>query len=288
MGTVPQTRIEKVQFYEAHISPWTENAVAIGLTTAEMAAFSSLVKNARGAYDAHRVALDASKAATESFYNNVRTMQNDGAGLIRSIKNKAETTGDPNVYVLAQIPSPATPTPVGPPGTPTDFRIELLQYGGLKLSFKCSNPSGSVGTIYEVKRRNGATGEFVYIGATGVKNFTDATLPSGLSSATYQITAIRSTASGNPAQFTINFGVGGFGAMQGGGFSITNEAAEFAMRGPGYHVEIPEVMNGAFGHGANGMNGFAMNGVGGMNRMNGGNGNHGGNGKNGKKNKAGR
>jgi len=134
-----------------------------------------------------------------------------------------------------------------------------------------------VGTIYEVKRRNGATGAFTYIGATGVKNFTDATLPSGLSSATYQITAIRSTASGNPAQFTINFGVGG-----GDGFTITNEAAEFAMRGPGYNVEIPEVM-GHRGHAdatavgvAPGMNGFSMNG---MSRMNGSNGSHGGGGK---------
>lgn len=258
MGLLPDSRIGKVEFFEAHLSPWTTNATSIGLTAAQMTAFGDLVKNARTAYDAHQVALDASKAATESFYNNVRTMQNDGAGLIRSIKNKAETTGDPNVYVLAQIPSPATPTPVGPPGTPTDFRIELLQYGGLKLTFKCANPAGSVGTIYEVKRRNGATGAFVYIGATGVKNFTDATLPSGLSSATYQITAIRSTAGGIPAQFTINFGVGG-----GGGFTITNEAAEFAMRGAGYNVEIPEAMPGAYGasagvgsmNGRNGMNG---------------------------------
>lgn len=265
MPIVPPGRIEKVQFYEAHLPPWTGNSTAIGLTAAQMTAFTDLVKDARTAFDVHQTALDASKAATEAFYNAVATMQTEGAGLIRTIKNKAESTNDPNVYVLAQIPSPATPTPVGPPGTPTDFRIELLQYGGLKLTFKCSNPSGSVGTIYEVKRRNGATGEFVYIGATGVKNFTDATLPSGLSSATYQITAIRSTASGNPAQFTINFGVGG-----GGGFTITNEAAEFAMRGPGYPIEIPEVMNG--------------HGVSGMNRMNGSNGSHGGNGKmNGKK-----
>lgn len=272
MGLIPSSRIEKVQFYEAHLGPWTENAVAIGLTAAQMTAFADLVKNARSAFDAHQVALDASKAATESFYNNVRAMQNDGAGLIRSIKNKAETTGDPNVYVLAQIPSPATPTPVGPPGTPTDFRIELLQFGGLKLSFKCNNPAGSVGTIYEVKRRNGATGAFVYIGATGVKNFTDATLPSGLSSATYQITAIRSTASGNPAQFTINFGVGG-----GGGFTVTSEAAEFAMRGPGYNVEIPEASDRLQTAGY-GLQPSGMNGRGGMNGN--------GHGRNGKKNKA--
>ncbi len=37
---------------------------------------------------------------------------------------------------------------------------------------------------------------------------------------TYQITAVRSTARGNPAQFTVNFGIGG------GGFAITSVTTE--------------------------------------------------------------
>jgi len=50
-----------------------------------------------------------------------------------------------------------------------------------------------------------------FVGASGVKTFTDETLPSGSAPVTYQITAVRSTSRGNPAQFTVNFGIGGPG-----------------------------------------------------------------------------
>jgi len=93
---------------------------------------------------------------------------------------------------------------------PFDFTVGLLQNTSLELKWKCNNPSGTQGTIYEVKRAIGG-GAFNFVGATGVKLFTDDTLPSGSAPVTYQITAVRSTARGNPAQFTVNFGIGGPG-----------------------------------------------------------------------------
>ncbi|MCC6660920.1 MAG: hypothetical protein IT437_08545 [Phycisphaerales bacterium] len=69
-------------------------------------------------------------------------------------------------------------------------------------------PTGSVGTIYEVQRKIGNAG-FQFIGGIGVKTFLDETLPTGSAPVTYKITAVRSTARGNSAQFTVNFGVGG-------------------------------------------------------------------------------
>ena len=53
VAIVPDTRIGKIEFYEAHLPPWSTNAVAIGLTAAKMTAFADLVKNARSAYDSH-------------------------------------------------------------------------------------------------------------------------------------------------------------------------------------------------------------------------------------------
>jgi len=132
-----------------------------------------------------------------------------GADMIQTIKTYAQTTNNPNVYVLAQIPPPAQGGTTPPPGTPFDFTVGLLQDGSLQLKWKCSNPSGTVGTIYEVKRQIGG-GAFEFVGATGVKTFTDDTL-TGASPVTYQITAVLSTARGNPAQFVVNFGVGGGG-----------------------------------------------------------------------------
>jgi len=86
----------------------------------------------------------------------------------------------------------------------------LLQVGSVELKWKRSNPAGTVGTIYEVKRQIGALVGGVHVcGATGVTTFTDDSLPAGASLCTYQVTAVRSTARGNPAQYTVNFGVGG-------------------------------------------------------------------------------
>ena len=130
-----------------------------------------------------------------------------GADMIQTIKTFAQTTNNPNVYVLAQVPPPAAGGVTPPPGTPFNFTVGLLQNGSLELKWKCSNPSGTVGTIYEVKRSIGS-GAFTFVGATGVKTFTDDSLPAGATPCTYQVTAVRSTARGNPAQFTVNFGIG--------------------------------------------------------------------------------
>lgn len=212
MPVVPNSRLGKIEFYEARLTPWENHAVAIGLSTAQVAALEVHVQAARAAYNAHLAARDAALAATQEFYNKVRAMHNApgaGADMIRDIKNHAETTNNPNVYTLAQIPPPATPGKTPPPGTPFEFTVGLLQSGALELKWKCNNPAGTQGTMYEIKRRLGAAGAFEYVGATGIKSFTDETLPAGNSAVTYQITAVRSTVRGNPAQFTVTFGVGG-------------------------------------------------------------------------------
>lgn len=229
MGVVPDSRLGKIEFYEAHIAPWTSNAAAIGLTPAAVTALGTLTTQARAAFNAAEAARQAAKAATQNFYDKVRAMHNGpgaGADMIQTIRNHAETKNDPNVYVLAQIPPPATPGTTPPPGTPFDFTVGLLQNGALELRWKCNNPSGTVGTIYEVKRRTGGSGAFGYVGSSGVKNFTDDTVPAGSPSVTFQITAVRSTQRGNPAQFTVNFGVGG------PGLTIESVTTESGAGGP--------------------------------------------------------
>lgn len=229
MGVVPDTRLGKIEFYEAHLAPWTTNAAAIGLTPASVTALGALTTQARAAFNAAEAARQAARAATQAFHDAVRAMHSGpGAGqdMIDTIRNFAETKNLPNVYVLAQIPAPADPSTAPPPGTPFDFTVGLLQNGALELKWKCTNPSGTQGTIYEVKRAIGG-GALNFVGATGVKVFTDDTLPSGSAPVTYQITAVRSTARGNPAQFTVNFGIGG-----GGGFTIASISEDTAPGGP--------------------------------------------------------
>lgn len=213
MGVVPDSRLGKIEFYEAHIAPWTSNAAAIGVTPASVTSLAALTTTARKAYESAESARQAAKAATQAFYDAVRAMHSGpGAGqdMIDQIRVRAQSTNNPNVYVLAQIPPPATPGTTPPPGTPFEFTVGLLQNGALELKWKCNNPSGTQGTIYEVLRKIGS-GAFNFVGASGVRVFTDETLPSGSAPVTYQITAVRSTSRGNPAQFTVNFGIGGPG-----------------------------------------------------------------------------
>lgn len=208
MGVVPNTRLGRIEFYESHLAVWTANATAIGLTEPLVTALGVRVADARAAYNAAEEARAASKAATFNFHLETDGMADLGAGLIRTIKNYAETSGNPNVYSLAQIPPPQPPGPTPPPGKPTDLSVGLLQTGALELKWKCDNPAGTYGTVYEVQRRIGS-GAFTYVGVSGTRSFTDATLPQGSSSVVYQITAIRSTQSGPVAQFVVNFGVQG-------------------------------------------------------------------------------
>ncbi len=227
MGIVPDTRLGKIEFYEAKIGPWSTSAAGVGLAPAAVTALSTATLAARAAYNAHIAAIEASKAATQFYYDKVRTMHAGpglGADMIQTIKTFAQTTNNPNVYVLAQLPGPNTPSEVPPPGTPFDFKINLLQTGAIELKWKCDNPEGSVGTMYEVRRAmNGPTSDYAVVGATGTKSFIDATLPlgggAGGNPVFYQITAVRSTARGEPANFMVNFGVGGIGGT--GGFTIT-------------------------------------------------------------------
>ena len=149
-----------------------------------------------------------------------------GAGIIRQVHVKATSAGD-SVYSLAQIPSPATPSPLPAPGKPTDFSITLDALGALSLKWKCANPKGSSGTMYQIWRRIGPDGEFTHVGGSGTKRFVDETLPAGSTRVTYQIQAVRSTAVGPLARFDVNFGVMG-GAMVTPSFTPKNLPTKIA------------------------------------------------------------
>lgn len=210
MGSViPRTLQEKINFFENHTALWTTNAVAIGTTSAEVTALNTKTEAARTAFDAQQVAQDDARSKTLTLTQAVDAMVNAGADIIKQIKTKAAISGD-GVYALANIPAPSTPTPVTTLGTPTDFTVGLGGDGALTLKWKCSSPRAS-GLIYQVWRRIGDTGEFSYIGGVGGKEFVDSSVPGGASSIVYKIQAVRSTAAGPWATFTVLFGVGSTG-----------------------------------------------------------------------------
>lgn len=216
MSVIPQKKSEQLAFFEAHYPVWLATPTSVGLTAAQVTAWKAQVQAARTAFDAAQVARNAARTATGNQDTALETAFHGCADLVRVIKSYAEQQANPQtVYDAAAIPAPSSGSPVGPPGTPTDFSVSLQQNGAVNLAWKCVNPEGAVGTIYEVRRKTG-TGPFEFVGAVGVRKFTDDTLPAGSTNVVYQITGVRTTVRGEPAQFNVNFGVGG------DGFNVAN------------------------------------------------------------------
>ena len=211
-GVLPATKLARIEFCEAHNTPFSTNAVAIGTSAASVTDLATKTSAARAAYNAQQAAQNAAKAATNDYNIAVQAMTTAVADILKQVKTKAAISG-PGVYSLAEIPAPAIPSPRPAPGKPTDFVATLEENGAVTLKWKCPNPAGTSGTIYQVWRRDTPTGDFNYLGGTGSKSFEDATIPAGSGGVTYQIQAVRSTAVGLWAQFNVNFGVSSGGEM---------------------------------------------------------------------------
>jgi hypothetical protein len=213
MSLVPQSKDGRIEFFEERISPWTTNHAAIGTTAGAVTDLETKTTAARAAYQAQKAAQNTAKAATETLKDAVDAMFTAGSNIIKEIRTQAAKTGN-SVYALAQIPAPALPSRLAPPGTPTDLTVTLNGDGTLILGFGCENPVGSTGTMYQVFRsNNGSNGDFIYLGGTGEKRFTDETVPAGATSLTYKIQAVRSTAAGMWATFNVFFGANANGQM---------------------------------------------------------------------------
>jgi hypothetical protein len=215
MGLVPDSINGKIEFFRAKVAPWTSNATAIGTTSAAVTGMGAKVTAAQTKLDAQIALREELKAATADLHLAVRELTSAGGDIIKQIRAKAAADGE-GVYVLAQIPAPSAPTPIPPPGTPTDFTVSVRADGALILGWKCPNPAGATGTVYQVARQLGAGAPMVVLGASGARRFVDPTLPAGAAGlstgVTYQITALRSTVAGNPAEFTVKFGCAPTGA----------------------------------------------------------------------------
>ena len=98
------------------------------------------------------------------------------------------------------------PAPLPPPGKAQSFVLTLTGNGDVHLKWKCANPRGAVGTMYNVYRQINDEMDYTYLASVGAKQFTDATLPAGATRISYQVQAVRSTAKGDWATFDVLFG----------------------------------------------------------------------------------
>jgi hypothetical protein len=155
---------------------------------------------------AQRQAQAAAESATILLKEAMDAMASQGASMLMQIRAKAGMSGE-SVYSLASISPPAKGSPVGEPGKPSRFEFSIDDLGALRMTWKCKNPRGSAGTMYQVYREVDGSGEMAFIGTTGKKQFMDATVPQGAKQIVYKVRAMRSTKVGQSATFNVSFGV---------------------------------------------------------------------------------
>jgi hypothetical protein len=107
---------------------------------------------------------------------------------------------------------PGRPGRLPAPGQPAGFASTLRVDGTLRLTWRCKNPVGAAGTLYEVRRsdRSAATGAggwtaLAFVGLAGTRSFVDDTIPAGTAAVRYQVTAVRSTRRGAPGSHVVSF-----------------------------------------------------------------------------------
>lgn len=204
---------------------------AFGLSAAQATAYAALDTTFQADYLTATTPATRTKstvAAKDASAVPLRQMASDLAKIV----DGTPTVSDSQRIDLG-LATRATPTPRPAPGTPYKFTATLGADGALTLDWKCNNPRGSGGTIYQVWRRLGATGEFQYLSGSGTKKFVDGTIPAGTAQVTYRIQAVRSTAVGAWAEYAVNFGVSGSGP-------VLADAAEQTQ-----HVEAPVMRRAA-------------------------------------------
>ena len=205
---VPNTAGKKISFFTTHVPVWAVDPPAIGTSAEHVAAVQEKVEAAQAARLARTQAVSAARSATLRLKLALAELADVGAQVIGEVKAKAAVDGA-DIYIKAQIRKPASPSPIGAPGKPSQLLVELMPNGSLRLAWTCRHPRGAKGTMYQVYRRVGFDGEETFLGAGGKKKFTDATIPAGTRCVVYRIVAVRSTARGDAAEFPVNLGVNG-------------------------------------------------------------------------------
>lgn len=173
MPVLPQGDIQKVEFMEAHLTLWNTNAVAIGLTVAQVTAMSTATTAARSGYNTMLVKREDAKSATAGFHNLARSMTDLASDAVKAIKTKAAQTNDPNVFVLANIPAPDAASPPPPVVPPTELVADPNADGTVTLKWKGTT---AFNTWFSVWRKIGSAA-WDQIGSTGIKTFVDSSVP---------------------------------------------------------------------------------------------------------------
>lgn len=234
MAVIPDTKNEQIQFAEQHAPVWTTAATGIGLTTAQCTAITAATTAARTSYTAAQAARQSAKAATLQADTDLAALHTLLAEAVKTIRLFAESTSDPAVYVKAEIPAPAAPTPAKPPTQPVELKAVIGTMGELTIQWRpaassAGFDSSTAGVIYTVRRKLAGQSAFSYIGTAkpgragsrGLTSFIDDALPANAQGIQYVVQGVRSVGRAGGGDLTgpasdilsVTLGVGGDGTV---------------------------------------------------------------------------
>lgn len=231
MAIVPSKLQDFLDWADLHAATWQSAPPQIGLTTAQATAFVNAATLARTRFNDQLAARQALDGATELQQDAVRDARRLASDLIGDIRDFAEEQPKPaEVYSAAGLPVPGAAVPLPPPGRPNSVTVAIEPASGaITLKWKVSNPQGASGTTYVVRRRVGSSGEYAFVGISGVRTFTDDTFVAGPDSVQYIIQGQRGPSAGPISDpITINFGRQGPGRT--GRSNVTVQGGELEQQ----------------------------------------------------------
>lgn len=203
MRVIPKPLAEMLVWFQGRASAWTGNAGAIGLTESTAQAVADAAQAMAQAKREAELAREAAKAAGQRYRQAARTLRRVGTGAAQQIRGFAQsrpTEADrAAVYTLALLPEPRGAGVVAQPGTPTEFRVGLLQDGAITLAWDCDNDGGTH-VSYQVRRAVDGdidAGRFEHLETVGERALVDRTLPAGVSRVEYAVRAVRKARGGS-------------------------------------------------------------------------------------------
>ena len=221
----PKPSVEQIIWFETHLPLWALTPTAFGTTAAAVTAQTTLVVNARKAYNDAQSARQNSKNATMAETAAVNNMLGGGRAMVNTMKAFIENSHNETLWGQSGLSPDAPPGPAPTPVAPYTMTASLDVDGNIILNWKTSQPAGLSGITYSIRRALN-DGNYMLLDTVGGKTFTDETIPVGTQSVSYTIKARHGTQSSewSPA-FTVRFG-----RVGGGGLAImSTESAPMKM-----------------------------------------------------------
>ena len=210
MPTYPTSpRSALLEWCRVHDPIFFDHCSEIGIGKDQAVIFRGAVASAAAALLAQEQARQAALVATQEVERAFAALTAQAGDAVRSIRAFAGTNTDPaKVYSIAEVPPPATPSPVPPPARPSRLTVRLdATTGSLTLRWKATNPTNARGTTYIIRRKLPGEADFSFIGVAGKKWFVDETLTAGRQSVQYTVQGQRANLSGPVSPvFTVHLG----------------------------------------------------------------------------------